>query len=137
MAKDSDSNKKKPGGRRGKNVTVTGSAAAFGAFADIVTSLVDRIGLTGAVFFALFYLVITGATPAQKEQIVDKYVLWKGVSGQYPFLIVAAVCAVVVLGQHYFYRRKLRVKDDEIERISKLKTEHQQRRINAPLHHSD
>jgi len=137
MAKYKDQNKKKAGWRRGKVVTVSGTAAAFGAFADVITSLVDRIGLTGAVFFAVFWFVITSATDAQRQQIIDRYLLWKDLSGFYPVLVLAVVSAAVVVGQHHYYRRKLKVKNDEIDRLSDWKSNHQQGEIDGPLHHTD
>jgi hypothetical protein len=137
MAKARDSGRKKPGSRRSKIVQVGGWAAMFGAVADIFTTLVEKIGLVGAVFFTGLWFVQINATAEQKRQIIGMYVLGERIGDVYPTMVLALAFAAVVLGQHYIYKRKLKIKSTEIDRLSEWKTEHQQGRINAPLHHSD
>lgn len=137
MVRAKTTGKKKSGNRRARNVQISGWAGAYGAFADIVTVLVDKIGLVGAIFFTSFWFFQTTATPEEKRQIIDMYVLGKGIGDIYPTVIMVLIFAAITFGQHRIYKKKLKVKTAEIDRLSEWKTEHQKQYIKAPLHGSD
>jgi len=128
-------NKRNP--LRGSVVQAGGVAAAFGAFANVATAIIDRIGWPGFMFLLGYWFVVKNASEAQKAEIIDRYFLGKEIGTVYPIIVMIVIFAVVVLGQHYTYRRRLKVKDNEIDRLSEWKSKHQQDRIPGPLHHSE
>ncbi|MFC1475397.1 hypothetical protein ACFLQW_00160 [Candidatus Zixiibacteriota bacterium] len=137
MAKPTKGKAKGRNRRRGKAVKSSGAAAGFGAFADVMTAIIERIGWPGGVFLLGYHFVVQNASSAQKTEIVDLYVLGKGLGAIYPIILMVATFAVVIIGQHLVYKKKLKVKTDEIDRLSKWKSEHQQNLIKGPLHHTD
>jgi hypothetical protein len=128
------SNKPKPprtnpkpnnGNRRGWATTIDG-----------FVRLVEHFGWPGALVIIVSYFVQTNATIEQKQAIIDTYILGKGISGNYPLLVMAGLGALLLLGQHYFWTRRTKVLVDEIERLSKWKSEYQEAKIGTELHHS-
>ena len=74
---------------------------------------------------------------ALKQRIIDKFVLGKELDSVYPLLVVGVVGALLFVGQHYYWRKRVTVLNAEISRLSKWKSDHQQQKIAVNLHHTD
>ena len=108
----------------------------FQNFFDAFARMVDRVGWAGALIVLIFCFVQYNGTAEQKQKIIDKFVL--GSSGElvYPFIGLVLIGVVVFLGQNYYWRKRVQLLNEEVDRLSKWKTDHQQRSIPGGLHHT-
>lgn len=83
-----------------------------------------------------YLFVERNGTPAQKQQIIDVFVLGKEISDTYPMVAMAAVSVCVILAQRSIYKRRTAVLSGEVDRLSAWKTAHQEKEIGDVLHHS-
>jgi hypothetical protein len=108
----------------------------WAAFVDGLALVVDRFGWPGAVLTFGFYFVQTHATIEQKHEIIDNYVLGKGFKGFYPYLILGGMFLLTFAAQQKYWSRRVKVLKEEVDRLSKWKTDIQQSTIGADLHHT-
>jgi hypothetical protein len=83
------------------------------AFMDTMAMLVDRFGWPGALLLFGVYFVEKHSTSEQKHQIIDAFVLGKGIEGRYPYLIfgMLVVFAAVMFAQQRFWKEAVRCSD--------------------------
>jgi hypothetical protein len=106
-------------------------------FADLVAKTVDRFGWGGAFVVLGFFFVQYNGTAEQKQQIINKFVLGKELNSVYPFLAIGTLAILIFFGQNYYWRKRVAVLNDEIMRLSKWKSDHQQQNIAVNLHHTE
>jgi len=106
------------------------------ALCRIIDTLLDRFGWPGVLLLLGMYFVLKYATPEQKIAIINTYMLGSGVRITYPFLILGGVGVLAFGAQRFYYRKKIRLADEELKRLGQWKSEHQEKKIGDPLHHS-
>lgn len=124
----------KPGGSQ---KTPSSWFAPIRVFADLVARIVDRFGWGGAFVVLGFFFVQYNGTAEQKQQIIDKFVLGKELNSVYPLLAIGSLAILIFLGQNYYWRKRVAILNDEINRLSKWKSDHQQQNIAVNLHHTE
>jgi hypothetical protein len=82
------------------------------------------------------YFVERNASPAQKQDMIDMYILGRGIGHFYPLLAVGSLFTVTLFAQRFYYRKRIKLRDEEVRRLGEWKTEHQEKQIGVPLHHS-
>lgn len=108
----------------------------WAAFATLFRILVETTGLTGAIFFCVFFFVVVYASAEQKRAIIDFYVLGKGfVGGPYAAIAITVVFGAIFIAQGYYYRGLIRGMQAELERLGQWKSEYQQGQTTEKLHH--
>jgi len=107
------------------------------AFAGIVEALLNRFGWPGLLLVYSMYFVQNNASLEQKRDIIDLYVLGKGIGQLYPLIVMGSLFTLTLFAQRFYYRKQVKLMDEELQRLGKWKTEYQEKQIGAPLHHSD
>ncbi|HEY2392671.1 MAG TPA: hypothetical protein VGK22_15965 [Candidatus Angelobacter sp.] len=102
----------------------------------VFEKIADKFGIPTAFGVMSFVAVSMWATTEQKRAIIDMYVLGRGVDQIYPIVIFSVIAVVLSFCQNRYFRRQLRLKDDEIARLAEYKSEHQQSQIDKRLHHT-
>ncbi len=101
-----------------------------------VETLSDKFGWP-AVFLILGYVfVFKFASLEQKQTLIDMYLLGKGIDQWYPIGVVVAFATLLLLAQDFWWRRKDRIKQREIDRLSQWKSDFQEHHIGTKLHHT-
>ena len=116
---------------------VEGSRPTVAETVDGIVRIVEHFGWPGALLIVCWRFVESHGTIEQKREIIDRFILGKGVTGGYPFLVMGGVFVLVVVAQYYFWQHRTKVLINEIERLSKWKSEHQEKKIGTDLHHTD
>jgi len=104
--------------RAGRDV----AAAVTITIVRFFTAIVERFGWPGAAIFLVFFCIQRWASDEQKREIIDKYILGKGMQEWWPFVIVSLFFLLLVWGQHVIYKRELGIKDAELKRVGKEKS---------------
>jgi hypothetical protein len=103
----------------------------------IVDTILDRFGWPGCLLGFGIYFVERYATPEQKVAIINMYVLGAGARTLYPYVALGIIGVVAFVAQRVYYRKKITLLKDETKRLGKWKSEHQEKQIGVPLHHSE
>lgn len=103
---------------------------------DVLLRLVDRFGWPGAVFILGYLFVERHGTTAQKQEIIDRFILGKGISDLYQVIVLGVLFLIVVFAQRYYYKKRERILQREIDRLAEWKSAHQEANIAADLHHT-
>jgi hypothetical protein len=106
------------------------------AWARVFERIVDKCGLTGAFLFFVCGFVVLYASPNQKRAIIDLFILGHGIHELYPTLLASLVFLALLLGQQYYYEKRIGKMEKELARLGEWKTNYQQSVISSPLHHS-
>jgi hypothetical protein len=120
--------------KRGKKGS-TGWGDVFVAVANAFTVMADRIGLVGAFAFLLFFFVVMYASPAQKQEIIDTYVLFKG-GWNHTLVGLLATNVLLLVAITGGFKMQLNAKQKEINRLAEWKSKHQGATIQQPTHSS-
>jgi hypothetical protein len=107
------------------------------AWARVFERIVDKCGLTGAFLFFACGFVVVYASAEQKRAIIDLFILGHGIKELYPTLLASLVFLALLMGQQYYYGKRIRRMDKELARLGEWKSNHQQSLISSPLHHSE
>jgi len=107
------------------------------ALATVFEAILDRFGWPGALLVFIAYFVEKYATLEQKRDLIDLYLLGRNASSLYTHLVLGGIFVAALLAQRHYFRKKLRIKDEELTRLGLWKTEHQEKQIGAPLHHTE
>ena len=110
---------------------------ALHGFFNVVAMMVDRLGWGGALIVLVFFFIQYNGTSEQKQKVIDKFVLGKELDLVYPFIGLGVLGIAVFVGQNHYWRKKVSTLNAEINRLSKWKSDHQQKQIGANLHHTD
>jgi len=106
------------------------------AWAGVIERLIDKCGLTGAFLIFISIFVVVYASPEQKQDIINLFVLGRGIHAFYPTLVAAVVFVLLLFGQQFYFDRRIRKLQLELARVGQWKSDHQQTQTVEPLHHS-
>jgi hypothetical protein len=118
--------------RRGDNAT-----AIIITVIRFFTTLVDRFGWPGAALFALGTAIQLWATPDQKQQMIDMYVLGKSMYSWWPLAAPSVVFVLLFWAQRELKNKEIRKIKDEMKRVGKKKSELQEKLTGRQLRHRD
>lgn len=113
------------------------TAAVTVSIIRFFTVIVERLGWPGLAIFLIFYCIQIWATDAQRQEIIDTYILGKGIQPWWPFIVVALFFVLLIWGQQLIHRRELRAKNDEIKRIGAEKSKTQEIEADREWKHVD
>jgi len=114
--------------------TSKGQAAA--AWAGVFEKLIEKVGLTGAFLVFVCIFVVVYASPHQRSEIIDLFVLGHGIRALYPTLVASAVYICLLIGQQHYLGKRIKRMEIELARLGQWKSDHQENQIGGPLHHS-
>jgi hypothetical protein len=95
---------------------VFGTSFFIGARA--FAKLAESIGWPGLVFVITFYFIEKHATVEQKRVIIDVYVLGRGLFDEPVPAGIGVFFLLVMVLQHGYYQRRIKVMQEEIDRLS-------------------
>lgn len=101
------------------------------------TALVERFGWPGMLIFLGFYCAQTWSSAEQKRKWFDKYILGEGMSPWWPFILVGLLLLFTVWAQRVTYKKKLRIMQEELDRIGREKSRLQELVAGRPWQHVD
>jgi hypothetical protein len=104
-------------------------------FFEVMATAIDRFGWPGTMVALVFFFVEQNGSLEQKREFIT-LMLHPGASGSGSFLVLLAGGVLTFAAQHYVWKKRDAVKNDEIRRLSEWKTQHQQKQIPTKLHHS-
>ncbi len=113
-----------------------GKGQAAAAWAGVFEKLIEKVGLTGAFLVFVCIFVVVYASPQQRTEIIDLFILGHGIRALYPTLVASAVYLSLLIGQQYYLGRRIRRMEIELARLGQWKSDHQENQIGEPLHHS-
>jgi hypothetical protein len=105
------------------------------ALATAFEAILDRFGWPGALLVFVAYFVEKYATLEEKRDLIELYLLGRNASSLYTHLVLGGIFIAAMLAQRHYFRKQLKIKDEELTRLGLWKTEHQEKQIGAPLHH--
>src|ERR1044072_751850 len=88
----------------------------------LITRVVDSFGWPGTVIIFMMFFIVAFATPEQKQQLIDTYILGKGFQAGWHVLIFFALAVLVFLAQYAQSQRRTKAVYLELERIALEKT---------------
>ena len=106
------------------------------AWAAVFERLIDKCGLAGAFLVFVCIFVVVFASADQKRDIIDLFILGRGIRALYPALVSSAAFILLLFGQQFYYDRRIRMLQIELTRLGQWKSDHQDRQFDEPLHHS-
>lgn len=114
----------------GDNATaITISAIRF------FTTLVDRFGWPGAALIVLATAIQSWATTEQKQEIIDMFILGKGMLSWWPLVVPSVLFVLLVWAQYETNKREVRRIKEEMKRIGAEKSALQEAASNRRLRH--
>ncbi len=108
----------------------------LGVVLEPLVVAIERVGLPGVVLLLAYLFVTRYASADQKREIVDLYVLGKGLEDTTRLLVVGALGALIILAQGMVCSRRQAAMQREIDRLAEWKTAHQQALTGSSLHPS-
>jgi len=124
-------------GKKKSHRIVDGEAARWFAFGSICQALFESIGLPGTFLVMVFYIVVRYASPEQKRDIIDMYVLWRGPHGNLlPVMVWSLAMVAIFVGQRHFYSKRINELGREVDRLGREKSALQEKLSPSPIHHS-
>ena len=114
----------------------TGQAQVAKAWAGVFEKLIEKVGLTGAFLVFVCIFVAMYASQEQKKEIIDLFILGHGIRALYPTLVASAVFLTLLIGQQFYFGKRIHQMDRELTRLGQWKTDHQEQQLGVPLHHS-
>ncbi len=104
---------------------------------ELFSRIIDRFGWPGLALILGFYFVERNATAEQKTEIINIYILGQGMEHSYVVGVICVVALLIFFAQDYYWRRKDKILREEIDRLAKWKSLHQQEGIDTNLHHTE
>lgn len=95
----------------------------------------DRFGWPGAALFAIGIAIQLWATPEQKQQIIDMYVLGKGMFSWWPLAAPSVIFVLLVWAQRLMNKREVKKLKAEMKRVGTKKSELQEKLSGRQLRH--
>jgi hypothetical protein len=121
-----------PNRRRGKGDNAT---AIIIACIQFFTTLVDRFGWPGAALIVGSTAVQLWSTPDQKHQIVDMFILGKGMHAWWPLAVPSTVFVLLAWAQRILHKKEVKAIRGEMRREGAKKSELQQELSRRRLRH--
>jgi len=107
------------------------------AVISFFTTLVDRFGWPGAALIAIGTAIQLWATPDQKHQLIDMYILGKGMLSWWPVIVPTVMFVLLVWAQRETNNREVRKLKKEMRRVGTKKSELQEKLSERRLRHGD
>lgn len=86
----------------------------------LITNVVHKIGIPGSLIVLLIFLILCKSSDAQKEEIIDKWILFKNNDNCQVFAISCIVFSFIIyIVELYVFRRIRKLDTDEIKRLQK------------------
>ena len=102
-----------------------------------MAGILKELGLPSFVFFISFLTFLYYGTNEQKQEFIDRFVLFKGANEDlFPFCIVLAVVLILFAGTTYYQRMRIKILKEENERIGKEKSKLQEAILEKGLNSS-
>ena len=101
----------------------------------LFTALVERFGWPGAVLIALGVFTHLWSSEDQKHQIIDMYILGKGMHSWWPLAVPSIFFGLVVWAQYEMNKKKVKELTKEMRRIGAEKSALQERISGRDLQH--
>jgi class 3 adenylate cyclase len=89
------------------------ATAFIGGFFNVLNTAVERFGWVGVILAGIGLFVVFYASPEQKRQIIDMYILGKGTP--YAVLVMGLVCLLTLFAQKYRFDIKLEAISKRLE----------------------
>lgn len=124
---------KKPETARAGGASDLGKAAT--AFFDLLGTIVEKFGWPGALLLFGLYFVERYATSAQKSSIIDIYVLGRGISPQWPIIVVSVISIAGLLAQKRYYDSKVAAINGRLDEVAAEKSRLQEELVGKKLNH--
>lgn len=121
--------------RRNNNYKATGLSSFFNGFLLVCVEIISRIGFPGFVLLFYFFALTKWANELQKKIFIDKWILFNW-ANKFDVLPIILVILAIFVSQTMYYRRKLKLLNDEVIRVSVEKSKLQEMLIQKQLHHS-
>ncbi|MCJ7633351.1 hypothetical protein MUP77_13310 [Candidatus Bathyarchaeota archaeon] len=137
MAKKKDKAKSRAEAEVDQKVTAVeqfGNVAV--AFIGIITTTIKTLGWPGGIFVLGFWFFNAYGTIDQKREFIDMTLLGKDTGRLFWVILIAVLSGLVCLAQWQYYRRQIKVLQEEIDRLSNWKTGHQESGLGRDLHHT-
>lgn len=110
------------------------NAPWYGQFILLCSDIIYRIGLSGFIVTSIVAFIYSFATQRQKEEIIDKWLLFKNNSPSEAFHIILIICALIIyIFEAYFFFKIRRLDRDEIKRLAEYKRLYQELMIGKRL----
>jgi hypothetical protein len=103
---------------------------------EVIKAAVHAIGLPAVLLVLALVVISWFSTDSQKHEIIDKYVLGKNIWEVWPLLLLATLTATFNLSLYVYAKKRIRQKDDELQRCGIEKSQLQQLLSAGPLRHT-
>jgi hypothetical protein len=101
-----------------------------------VLQIVSVLGWPGACVVLSILAINKWASLEQKKSIIDKYILFNW-NGNYWCVFIPVLAVIMIfLSQHYFHKKKILLKDEEIIRITNERNRLQEKLSQKSFHTS-
>lgn len=101
----------------------------------ILEIFVRKFGWPSVVIVFGGWFLVQYASLEQKRELIDRYILGKGIEAVYPIVILAGLFGVVVYGQYRFYKADVSALREELGRVGKEKSDLQELLAGRSLNH--
>jgi hypothetical protein len=101
----------------------------------LLEAFVRKFGWPALVVVFGGWFIVQYASLEQKRELIDRYVLGKGIEAVYPIGLLAGLFVVVLYGQYRFYQAEVRALRDELARVGKEKSDLQEWLAGRSLNH--
>ena len=99
--------------------------------------LLNKFGWPGTTVIFVFWFVVKYATSEQKQEIIDAFVLGKNFPNLYVPIVIGVLSFAIITAQQFYYNRRTKEMQKEIDRLSNWKTQQQEKSIGKSLHHTE
>ena len=91
-------------------------------FFRLATSSVKEIGIPGFLTVFFCYIFWNNGSDEQKSEFIDTFFLFKNVEdNKFPFGVVIVLLIVIMIFQHYFYTKDIKLVNKELDRVTEEK----------------
>ena len=106
------------------------------AWLQIFEKLTDKLGIPAAFLLLVYMFVTLFASTEQKHALIDMYLLGRGINSMYPFALEGVAFLLLFYSQNYWFRKKIKVLENELKRMGDQKSSLQENQIGEQLPHS-
>src|SRR5882724_3868529 len=106
------------------------------AAARVFNNLADKFGVPGTFLLLIWLSVELWASTEQKQQIIDRYILGKGLSQFWPVIVVTLLALLAVWAYRERSEKRLHLIQDELNRCGAEKSLLQELLAERKLEHS-
>ncbi len=101
-----------------------------------LSGIVKEIGIIGFIVVIIVAIFLIWATPDQKREFIDSYILLKNNNPYHCVIIVVFLASLMIIGTIY-YQKMLNLRKKENNRIGQKKSEWQEKALEKQLKSSE